>query len=232
RPPRGRAHGADRTHRLRERAATRAVRRDAATGRVVPGAAARAAGTADGRAVRCAGRADPGTAQRRAQPDLAGDRHHHAPGDALHRRGGLPRYPRRGAQPATRPGGGRPRRGPAGRTGLRHGHVRPAHRPAHRPDPRDARPRDRGGAVRLERFSLNLATTRYWPLEEAVAGCAAAGVGNIGLWREETTAYGVDRAAVLVKEAGLGVTSLCRGGFFAADGWLDDNCRAIEEAAV
>ena len=28
------------------------------------------------------------------------------------------------------------------------------------------------------------------------------------------------------------VTSLCRGGFFTAHGWLDDNCHAIEEAAT
>jgi sugar phosphate isomerase/epimerase len=86
--------------------------------------------------------------------------------------------------------------------------------------------------VSLERFSLNLATTKYWPLDEAVAGCVAAGVGGVGLWREEVTAYGVDRCAALVKDAGLRVTSLCRGGFFSAGGWLDDNCRAIEEAAV
>jgi sugar phosphate isomerase/epimerase len=86
--------------------------------------------------------------------------------------------------------------------------------------------------VSLDRFSLNVATTKYWPLEEAVAGCVAAGVGNIGLWREEVTAYGLDRCATLVKDAGLRVTSLCRGGFFSSDGWLDDNCRAIEEAAV
>src|SRR5256885_4607311 len=84
----------------------------------------------------------------------------------------------------------------------------------------------------LERFSLNVATTKYWPLAEAVAGCVAAGVANIGLWREETIAYGLDRAAALVRDAGLRVTSLCRGGVFTADGWLDDNRRAIEEAAV
>src|SRR2546423_14796045 len=83
----------------------------------------------------------------------------------------------------------------------------------------------------LERFSLNVATTKYWPLADAVAGCVEAGVANIGLWREETIAYGLDRAAALVRDAGLRVTSLCRGGFFTADGWPDDNRRAIEEAA-
>jgi sugar phosphate isomerase/epimerase len=86
--------------------------------------------------------------------------------------------------------------------------------------------------VSLERFSLNLATTKYWPLEEAVAGCAAAGVPAVGLWREEVADYGLGRAAKLVRDAGLRVTSLCRGGFFSDAGWYDENRRAIDEAAT
>ncbi len=84
----------------------------------------------------------------------------------------------------------------------------------------------------LDRFSLNHATTKYWPLDEAVAGCASAGVHGIGLWREEVAAFGLELCAGLVEQAGLRVTSLCRGGFFADDGWFDDNLRAIEEAAT
>jgi sugar phosphate isomerase/epimerase len=84
----------------------------------------------------------------------------------------------------------------------------------------------------MDRFTLNAATTKYWPVDEAVAGCAASGVPRIGLWREETTAYGLQRTAKLVREAGVRVTSLCRGGFFDADGWFDDNRRAIDEAAT
>jgi sugar phosphate isomerase/epimerase len=82
------------------------------------------------------------------------------------------------------------------------------------------------------RFSLNQATTKYWPLAELVAGCAAAGVEGVGLWREEVAAYGVTKAAALVRDAGLEVTSLCRGGFFDRPGWYDENRRAIEEAAT
>ncbi|GAA0805263.1 sugar phosphate isomerase/epimerase family protein [Spirilliplanes yamanashiensis] len=84
----------------------------------------------------------------------------------------------------------------------------------------------------MKRFSLNSATTKGWPLPELVAGCAAAGVTGVGLWREEVQEYGVRRAAALVGDAGLTVTSLCRGGFFQQDGWLDDNRRAIDEAAA
>jgi sugar phosphate isomerase/epimerase len=81
------------------------------------------------------------------------------------------------------------------------------------------------------RFSLNQWTTRYWPLPDLVAGCAAAGVRGVGLWREPVTEYGTARAARLVRSAGIEVTSLCRGGFFHRAGALDDNRRAIEQAA-
>jgi sugar phosphate isomerase/epimerase len=82
------------------------------------------------------------------------------------------------------------------------------------------------------RFSLNQATTKRWPLDELVAGCAAAGVEGVGLWREETQEYGVTKAAALVRDAGLEVTSLCRGGFFDRPDWYEENRRAIDEAAT
>ncbi|GAA3456837.1 sugar phosphate isomerase/epimerase family protein [Dactylosporangium matsuzakiense] len=84
----------------------------------------------------------------------------------------------------------------------------------------------------LSRFSLNQATTKRWPMRETVAGCVAAGVPGIGLWRDQVDELGVERTAALVRSAGLTVTTLCRGGFFTADGWRDDNLRAIDEAAA
>jgi sugar phosphate isomerase/epimerase len=94
-----------------------------------------------------------------------------------------------------------------------------------------------GDADGLRRLSLNQATVRQWSLAELVAGCVDAGVRAVGLWREPVAEYGLDRAAKLVRDAGLTVTSLCRGGFFtdadraARRRALDDNRRAIEEAA-
>ncbi|TDC81626.1 sugar phosphate isomerase/epimerase [Micromonospora sp. KC606] len=84
----------------------------------------------------------------------------------------------------------------------------------------------------MERFSFNQATAKHWPLTDVVAGCAAAGVPGIGLWREPVQEYGLERSARLVRDAGLEVTSLCRSGFFTAPGWRDENRRAIEEAAT
>jgi sugar phosphate isomerase/epimerase len=86
--------------------------------------------------------------------------------------------------------------------------------------------------VSLERFSFNQATARHWPMEDLVAGCVDAGVPGVGLWREQVGEYGLEKTAALVRGAGLAVTSLCRGGFFASDGWYDENRRAIDEAAA
>ncbi len=84
----------------------------------------------------------------------------------------------------------------------------------------------------MKRFSLNQATTRHWPLPDVVDGCARAGLEWIGLWREPVQEYGVGRAAKLVRDAGLRVSSLCRGGFFTQPGGADDNRRAVDEAAA
>lgn len=88
------------------------------------------------------------------------------------------------------------------------------------------------------RLSLNQKTTQHWTLAEAVRGCVEAGLSWIGLWREHVAEIGVEESARLVADAGLGVSSLCRGGFFPADtaaGWkaaVDENRRVIEEAAT
>ncbi|MEU7176017.1 sugar phosphate isomerase/epimerase family protein [Micromonospora tulbaghiae] len=91
---------------------------------------------------------------------------------------------------------------------------------------------------RLARLSLNQRTTQRWSVTEAVDGCVRAGIPAIGLWREPVAEIGVPAAARLVADAGLRVSSLCRGGFLtAADEAgrieaLADNRRAIDEAAA
>ncbi|MDH6224102.1 MULTISPECIES: sugar phosphate isomerase/epimerase family protein [Streptomyces] len=90
----------------------------------------------------------------------------------------------------------------------------------------------------LSRFSINQETVKQWSLPELVEGCGKAGVARVGLWRAPVQEYGVERAARLVREAGLTVTSLCRGGFLTASepgaraAALDDNRAAIDEAAA
>ncbi|MFE0026281.1 sugar phosphate isomerase/epimerase family protein [Amycolatopsis sp. NPDC059021] len=91
----------------------------------------------------------------------------------------------------------------------------------------------------MDRLSLNQITTKSWTLPEAVAGCAAAGVGWIGLWRDKVAEVGACRAARLLKDYDVRVSSLCRGGFFTGiepDGSEVDGLartrEAIDEAAL
>ena len=91
--------------------------------------------------------------------------------------------------------------------------------------------------VDRSRLSLNQITTEQWDVDEVIAGCVAAGIGWLGVWRHKVEPFGVERAARLLADAGLRVSSLCRGGFFPAPSEaerrrrLDDNRRAVDEAA-
>ncbi len=97
---------------------------------------------------------------------------------------------------------------------------------------------DTAAAPDLSRFSINQMTVKQLSLPELTAACRELGVGNVGLWREPVQAYGVEAAAELVRDAGLRVTTLCRGGFLTAVGAdaraeaLADNRRAVDEAAA
>ncbi|MEU6626842.1 sugar phosphate isomerase/epimerase family protein [Streptomyces parvus] len=90
----------------------------------------------------------------------------------------------------------------------------------------------------LARLSINQETIKQWSLPELAEGCVKAGIDKVGLWRAPVQAYGVERTARLLADAGIGVTSLCRGGFFTAldpaerARALDDNRAAIDEAAA
>jgi sugar phosphate isomerase/epimerase len=89
----------------------------------------------------------------------------------------------------------------------------------------------------LGQLAINTATTRaQFDLAAAIRAYAAAGVRGIAPWRDQLDALGARTAAHLLREHGMTVTGLCRGGMFpAADAAgrmaaIDDNRRAIEDA--
>jgi Sugar phosphate isomerases/epimerases len=90
----------------------------------------------------------------------------------------------------------------------------------------------------IARLSLNQRTTQRWGVREAVDGCAQADIPFIGLWRDKVAETGLSESVHIVRDAGIHVSSLCRGGWFAAasvkerQARLDDNRRAIDEAAA
>src|ERR1041385_4218513 len=93
------------------------------------------------------------------------------------------------------------------------------------------------GALVMARLSLNQATTQGWGVREAIEGCVRADIPSIGLWRDKVAETGLAESARLVRESGLRISSLCRGGMFPAATTaelrtrIEDNLRAIDEAA-
>lgn len=89
----------------------------------------------------------------------------------------------------------------------------------------------------IERLSLNQITMDRLSLREAVDCCVRAEVPWIALWRHKVAETGLAESARIIRESGLRVSSLCRGGMFPAataaerEKRLDDNKRAVEEAA-
>jgi sugar phosphate isomerase/epimerase len=89
----------------------------------------------------------------------------------------------------------------------------------------------------LERISFNQMTADPWTLEKAVRECEKSGIPYIAAWRHKLDGD-ASKAAALIRNAGLKVSSLCRGGWFSAPTTEErrqrvaDNRRAIEEAAI
>ena len=68
----------------------------------------------------------------------------------------------------------------------------------------------------VARLSLNQITTERASLGETVDACARHGVPYVAVWRHKLAEVGLDRAARLVRDAGVRVSSVCRGGMFPA----------------
>ena len=88
-------------------------------------------------------------------------------------------------------------------------------------------------------LSLNTATVREkWNLRQMIEGCARHGIAGISPWRDKLAELGAKEAARLIRDHGLTVTGLCRGGMFPAAerqarrAAVDDNLRAIDDAAM
>lgn len=88
-------------------------------------------------------------------------------------------------------------------------------------------------------LSLNTATVREkWTLRQMIEGCARHHIRGISPWRDKLAELGAKEAARLIRDNGLTVTGLCRGGMFSAadrkgrQAARDDNRRAIDDAAT
>ena len=88
----------------------------------------------------------------------------------------------------------------------------------------------------FSKLCIHTITTKPWSIEEAIDKYAAAGVKGITVWRQWLDGRDIAQTGQRIREAGLEVVSLCRGGFFPAvdaaerQKAIDDNLRAIDEA--
>ena len=90
----------------------------------------------------------------------------------------------------------------------------------------------------LSRLSLNQITIKQWSLAQAIEGCARNSIRYIGVWRDKLAEQPIAQTVRQLSDAGVRVSSLCRGGFFSAPtstaraAQIEDNRRAIEECAA
>lgn len=91
----------------------------------------------------------------------------------------------------------------------------------------------------LKKLAINQATTmKQWTLREAIEGYAVKDIRGISVWRDKLAECAIDEAATMLKDNGMTVTGVCRGGMFPANddagrqAALDENRRAVDEAAA
>ena len=89
----------------------------------------------------------------------------------------------------------------------------------------------------LSKLCIHTITTRPWNIEQAAKNYAANGVSGITVWRNALEGRNIKATGEMLRNHGLSIVSLCRGGFFpnkdplGRKTALDDNRRAIEEAS-
>src|SRR5690606_19611181 len=76
-----------------------------------------------------------------------------------------------------------------------------------------------------------------WKIEEAARHFSASGVSGITVWRDALEGRNIRQTGQMLRDSGLEIVSLCRGGFFPnvanaqREIAIADNRKAIEEAA-
>src|ERR1700730_8774666 len=90
----------------------------------------------------------------------------------------------------------------------------------------------------LSQLCVHSMTTKPWSIEEAAKYFSSEGVKGISVWRDALEGRNIQQTGRLLREEGLTIVSLCRGGFFPSretakrKAAIDDNRKAIEEAAA
>ena len=87
------------------------------------------------------------------------------------------------------------------------------------------------------KLCVHTITTKPLPLETAIEVYPQIGVNGITVWRQALEGRDLAQTGRRIRDAGLEIVSLCRGGFFPGPDAatrqtaIEDNLRAIDEAA-
>src|SRR5688572_22626585 len=89
----------------------------------------------------------------------------------------------------------------------------------------------------LSQLCIHTITTKPWGIEEAAKNYSAEGVKGITVWRDALANRNIKQTGQLLRDHGLNIVSLCRGGFFPNKEKekrklaIEDNLKAIDEAS-
>jgi len=90
----------------------------------------------------------------------------------------------------------------------------------------------------FSRLCVHTITTKPWAIETAAENFSKNGVKGISVWRDTLDGRDIKATGQILRDHGLSIVSLVRGGFFPSDIEknrelsVDDNKRAIDEAVA
>jgi len=90
----------------------------------------------------------------------------------------------------------------------------------------------------FSKLCIHTITTKSWTLEKAVEKYSKKGIKGVSVWRQWLDEHGPEVSGKILKDAGMEVVSLVRGGFFPGltmedrQRAIDDNKKALDEAAA
>lgn len=88
----------------------------------------------------------------------------------------------------------------------------------------------------LSKLCVHTITTKPWSIEKSAEELGKVGIGGISVWRDTLEARDITKTGDMLREHGLDVVSLVRGGFFPSidstrrKESIADNRKAIDEA--
>ena len=92
--------------------------------------------------------------------------------------------------------------------------------------------------IDLSRLAIHTQTNKPWSLIQCIKAYSTAGIKAISVWRDVLEPVGAKAAGQMLRDAGMHVPALVRGGFFAAtdltarQSAIDANRRCIDQAAA